>query len=195
MTQTKQRGYSKNSAGQLMTSQVPIVPAQATVGDIQKILFERAGVFETINYIYLTDTVGVLKGVVSIRELFGAPNETPALKLSPKSVVTARVHTDQERVVLLALKHNIKSIPIVDKQGVFLGVVPSDIILNILHSENGDCPQYSVPNIAYHVPNITTSPERTCCLGDAWIPIHSSCSRFSAQKVRGSLLFVVVGFI
>ena len=45
-------------------------------------------------------------------------------------------HLDQERVAILALKHNLKSVPVVDKKNIFLGVVPSDIILEILHSED-----------------------------------------------------------
>jgi len=134
MSQSKQI-YPKNSAGRLMTTQVPIVSANSTVGEIHKILFERADSFNTINYIYLTGTNGILQGVVSIRQLFGVSEKTSALTLSPKSLVTARAHTDQERVALLSLKHNIKSIPVVDKHDIFLGAVPSDTILNILHSE------------------------------------------------------------
>jgi len=136
MTQSKQQAYPKNSAGRLMTTQVPVVPAQATVGDVRKTLFEQSDTFDTLNYIYVTDTEGILRGVVSIRELFSASENTPVLTLSPETLVTARVHTDQERVALLALKHNIKSIPIIDKEGIFLGAVPSDTILNILHSES-----------------------------------------------------------
>jgi magnesium transporter len=53
-----------------------------------------------------------------------------------RDLVTARPHSDRERVALLALKHNLKAIPIVDKDGHFLGVVPSDTILDILHTES-----------------------------------------------------------
>jgi len=136
MPQPRKKVYPKNSAGRLMNTQVPVVSVHATVGDIQKILSEQATSFDTINYIYLTDAQRILKGVVSIRELFGVPGNTPARTLSSKPVVTAHAYTDQERVVLLALKHGIKAVPVVDKQGSFLGVVPSDTILNVLHSEN-----------------------------------------------------------
>jgi len=128
--------YPKNTAGRIMSTQVPVVSAQATVGDIHKIIFNQAATFDTINYIYLTDGKGALQGVVSVRELFSVPERTLALTLSPKSLVTAHAHTDQERVALLALKHGIKAIPVIDKHGVFLGAVPSDTILNVLHSES-----------------------------------------------------------
>jgi magnesium transporter len=38
-------------------------------------------------------------------------------------------------VAYLALKHNIKSVPVVDKENVFLGIVPYDTILKTMHAE------------------------------------------------------------
>jgi len=136
MNHSKQRVYPKNTAGRLMNTRVPVVSANATVGDIQKTLSKQATTFDTINYVYLIGAERALRGVVSVRELFGVSENTRALTLSPKSLVVAHAHTDQEHVVLLALKHGIKAIPVVDKHGSFLGVVPSDTILNVLHSES-----------------------------------------------------------
>jgi magnesium transporter len=53
-----------------------------------------------------------------------------------KTLIKAHPYTDQERVAILALKHNLKAIPVVDKENKFLGVVTSDTILDILHSEH-----------------------------------------------------------
>ena len=50
--------------------------------------------------------------------------------------VTVRTSTDQERVAHLALKYNIKAVPVVSKDHTFLGVVPSDKILEILNREH-----------------------------------------------------------
>lgn len=52
-----------------------------------------------------------------------------------KDLVVAHPHTDRERVAYLALKHNIKAVPIIDKQDCFLGVIPADAIMRILDSE------------------------------------------------------------
>ena len=51
-----------------------------------------------------------------------------------KELIIAHPHTHQETVALLAIRHNLKAIPIVDKEYKLLGAVPSDTILNILHS-------------------------------------------------------------
>lgn len=39
-------------------------------------------------------------------------------------------------MAILALKHNLKAIPVADKDDVFLGAAPSDVILEILQAEN-----------------------------------------------------------
>lgn len=41
-------------------------------------------------------------------------------------------------MAILALKHNLKAVPVVDKDNRFLGVVPSDAIWETLHAENAE---------------------------------------------------------
>jgi magnesium transporter len=50
-------------------------------------------------------------------------------------LVTVRPHADQERVVHLALAHTLKAVPVVDKNGAFLGAVLSDTLLQTLYRE------------------------------------------------------------
>ncbi len=52
-----------------------------------------------------------------------------------KRVIKTHEGTHQEQVALLALRHNLKAIPVVDKESRFLGVVTSDVIMRILDSE------------------------------------------------------------
>lgn len=128
--------YPKHSAGRLMTAAVPVVTTTATVAAAKQILLKNAATYETINYIYLVDAALKLVGVVSLKELFSAPETALVQTLSPAHVVTAHAYTDQERVVLFALKHSLKAVPVVGKAGEFLGVVPSDTILSVLHAES-----------------------------------------------------------
>jgi len=89
-----------------------------------------------LNYIYIIDRERKLAGVLSLKDVFQKSEESKIENLMAKDVIKARPHTDQERVAILALRHNLKSVPVVDKRDIFLGVVPSDVILEILHSEN-----------------------------------------------------------
>jgi len=128
--------YPPESAGRRMIDDVPKAVPEERVSDIRKRLFEKANDFETLNYVYIIDRKGKLAGVLSLKDVFQKPEESKVKELMVKDVIRARPHTDQERVAILALKYNLKSVPVVDKEDIFLGVVPSDVILGILHSEN-----------------------------------------------------------
>lgn len=132
------KNYLPESAGQLMVVDVPTVGENATIADIENLLIQKAANFDTINYVYLVNDSGKLKGIVSIKEIFRSSKTKKLKELSPnlESLITVRTRTDQERVALLAIKHNIKAVPVIDKDSNFLGVVPADVILNILHSES-----------------------------------------------------------
>lgn len=128
--------YPPESAGRRMINNVPKAVPEEKVSDIRKRLFEKAKEFETLNYIYIVDRKEKLVGVLSLKDVFQKPEEAKVKDLMVEDVIKARPYTDQERVAILALRHNLKSIPVVDKENLLLGVVPSDVILEILHSEN-----------------------------------------------------------
>lgn len=128
--------YPPESAGRKIIEQVPLCYQDNTILDVKKMLFERISEIETINYIYVIDKEEKLLGVFSIKEIFRRPENTKVEEIMKENPIKARPNTDQERVAILALENNLKAIPVVDKNDKFLGVVPSDIILDILHLEN-----------------------------------------------------------
>lgn len=134
--QQASKSFPPESAGRLMTAKVPLADSNAIIADIEKMLFEKTKELETINYIYIVDKDKKFKGVISIKDVFLLPKLTPVSEVMIKDFVSVRSRTDQERVALLALRHNLKAIPVVDKENHLLGIIPSDVILNILHNEN-----------------------------------------------------------
>lgn len=121
-----------------MTPRLPVAAPQATMAEIERILLKQAREFDSINYVYLVEDDRRLAGVISIKEVFQADKRTPAASLMVTEMVTVRPHADQERVVHLALVHNIKAVPVVDKNGAFLGAVLSDALLHTLYAETSE---------------------------------------------------------
>ena len=132
----KNKRFSPKTAGSLMTVQVPLVSKERTIEEVQNLLFKKMKSFETVNYIYVVDEKGKLIGVFSIKEVFRKPKNLKVSDIMKKEMVKCRVSTDQEKVAILALKNNLKAIPVIDKENKFLGVIASDTILNVLHQEN-----------------------------------------------------------
>jgi len=132
----KSKNYPIKTAIRKMVKVVPTVPPNWKMVDVRKMLFNQIRKLDTINYIYVVGKDKKLVGVFSIKEVFRREDGAKVDLLMDKNVVSVRPYTDQERIAVLALKNNLKAVPVVDKKGKFLGVVPSDTILNILHSED-----------------------------------------------------------
>ncbi len=119
-----------------MVEEIPLIHPLATIAEVEDFLLKNSRKLETINYIYVIDKDRKLKGALSVKEVFRSPKNTEVAEVMQRELVTVRPHTDEERVALLAIEHRLKEIPVVDSENRFLGVVPSDTILNVLHQES-----------------------------------------------------------
>ncbi|HNP75212.1 MAG TPA: CBS domain-containing protein [bacterium] len=120
---------------QIMTSRVPVVSARATIGEIEKILLKKTRFFDSINYVYVVNQEKMLVGVISIKEIFRRQKGTLVARVMIKNIFSLQPDDSQEEAALIALKRNLKAVPVVDKNGYFLGAVLNDDILRILYRE------------------------------------------------------------
>lgn len=117
-----------------MIDSVPVIHADMSIKEVRAFL--RSKKWDSVNYVYRTDAAGRLTGVCSIKKLIYSKDEESVQEFMKEPRVVVHPHTHQERAALLAVEHNIKAIPVVDTQGVFMGVIPNDEILQILHEEH-----------------------------------------------------------
>jgi len=99
-------------------------------------LIERADEFDTINYIYVVSKKQRLRGVATVKDILTKNPNDKISKVMKKKLVKVRVDETQEKAARLAVKNNIKAIPLVGKNDKFMGVLPSDEIHNILDHES-----------------------------------------------------------
>jgi magnesium transporter len=123
------------TARALATTAVPTATATTTVSDILTQVHSFSGEYETIDYIYVLNDAALL-GVFSLHELFSESPDTQLSTIMIKDVAFVHAHSDQENVAHLALAQNIKAVPVLDGDNSFLGVVTSDVILQILRDEH-----------------------------------------------------------
>lgn len=136
VSRSAQNKYPNESAGRLMIKNVPLASPKENILNVKNMLFQKMKELETINYIYVIDKNRKLAGVFSVKDIFRKAGEIKVKEVMETEIIKVKPHTDQERVAILALRHNLKAIPVVDKENCFLGIVPSDTILKVLHSEN-----------------------------------------------------------
>jgi len=126
----------REAIGHYITHKVPTLSVSSTVNDARELIEYQSSEFSTVNYIYVLSKHGKLAGLLSIREVF-SKNPTARLKdVMVKDLIVAHPKTDKEKVARLAIKHNIKAIPITDEHEYFLGVVSNDVILVIIDQES-----------------------------------------------------------
>jgi len=154
--------YRKHEAGAHLITTVPTALHTSTASDIWQTVRRNIKQYSSINYVYLLDEKNILKQVVSLRELLQHEGHDPIEVPVTEKLITVRPHTDQERVAHIALHHNLKAVPVVDADHVFLGIIPSDTILRILDAEHqedllrmsgvsGSSLQTESHGVAYHI--------------------------------------------
>lgn len=128
--------YKIKKVRQRLSRNVPVVGLETTAGEVVNLLQKKATDFETIVYIYVIDSENRLVGVASIKEVLMQNPKAPIEGFMQKNLVTVQENSHQEKAAMLAIQHNIKAVPVVDKEMKFLGFISPDTILNILHEEH-----------------------------------------------------------
>lgn len=115
---------------------VPTAFPEQTVREVLTKL-RRKREWDFTYYIYIVDKNNTLKGVISLNKLIRSDSDIKMQEIMSVNLVTVHPSTDQEHVAILAIKNNIRAVPVVSKKtGEFLGVVGDDRILRILHQEH-----------------------------------------------------------
>ncbi len=132
----KEEFFSTHLVGHDILTEIPVFNQDTTVSKAQNELVEKSKEWKNINYIYLTNNKHKLVGVLSIKELFQAAKRKKLKSVATKELVTARPYTHKERASMLAIRSNLKQVPIVSKTGRLLGVFGSDQVVQTLHQAN-----------------------------------------------------------
>ncbi|GIK83689.1 MAG: hypothetical protein BroJett025_03110 [Patescibacteria group bacterium] len=128
--------YSLNSVGREITTKVPIALPGQSISSVSSKLHEFAETSTSINYIYVVDEEKNLHGVLSVKELLRDETHTLIKEIMTKNLVVTHVQVNRKRAAHLAIKHNIKAVPVLDENKKFVGVLTSDKILAILYEEH-----------------------------------------------------------
>lgn len=127
---------SANILNRLIVRNVPLARESTLVGEIEDNLRAPNNNFKTINYVYVLDAEKKLVGVFSLRELFQLEHSEAIGKHMLQEVLSVGPKTSPSKVAQFALRHGLKAVPVVTVDGVFLGIVPYNAILQILNQEH-----------------------------------------------------------
>ncbi|WP_425462060.1 magnesium transporter [Mesobacillus subterraneus] len=130
--------YEEYTAGSIMTTEFIAISANQTVRSAMYILKKEAPQAETIYYIFVIDEVKRLAGVISLRDLIVADDETMIGEIMNDRVVSVSVGEDQEEVARMMRDYNFLALPVVDFQNHLLGIITVDDIIDVMEEEASD---------------------------------------------------------
>ncbi|RPE12239.1 magnesium transporter [Chitinophaga lutea] len=129
-------GYPENSVGRIMTPDYIAAKAHWTVAQVLQHIRMYGRDSETIDVIYIIDNEGKLLDDFRIREFLLVSPDTPVESLMDDRFVALHVNDEQEEAIQVFRLENRVALPVLDNQGVMLGIVTIDDMLWIANEEH-----------------------------------------------------------
>lgn len=127
--------YPENSAGSLMTVEFVHLYENMTAGKAMQII-RRIGLDkETIYTCYVIDEQKRLVGVVPLRTLLLAEEDSKVSELMEEDVIFVTTQDDQEEAAALFRKYSFMSLPVVDGIQRLVGIITVDDIVDVIDEE------------------------------------------------------------
>lgn len=128
--------YPKDSVGRLMTPEYIAIKSDFSVESAFKHIRKYGKDSETLNIIYIVDNKGKLIDDISIKELILADPNQHVEELIDNRFVALHATDDQETAVEKFKKHDRVALPVVSVEGILLGIVTFDDILDVVEEES-----------------------------------------------------------
>lgn len=128
-------GYPAESVGRLMTPDYVAVRPEWTIEQALAHIRAKGKDSETINVVYVVDQEWRLLDDIELRRLILAAPGTRVEEIMDHAFVTVPARADREEAVLLMLRYDLIALPVVDSDGVLLGIVTVDDILDVAEEE------------------------------------------------------------
>lgn len=124
--------HADESAGGLMTSEFLALRRRMTAAEALQAVHDWRPETEAVYYLFVVDGVGRLRGVVGLRALVVADPTTLVSEIMDPEVLSVPVGTDEEECAELMSRYDLLALPVVDANGVLLGVVTIDDVVDVL---------------------------------------------------------------
>ena len=128
-------GYPEESVGRLMTPDYIRIYAEWTCEQALTHIRKYGRDSEVFNILYVTDPAGKLVDIVRTRRLIMTAPDTVIEDMLNYNCVSISAHADRELAVERIQRYDINALPVVDADGVLLGIVTVDDIFDVAEEE------------------------------------------------------------
>ena len=127
--------YPENSAGSIMTAEFvdlkKYMNVKESIARIRRIGADK----ETIYTCFVTGADRKLEGVVTVKRLLLSNDDSSIEDIMDTNIIFASTTDDQEEVSGLFSDYDLLAIPVVDKEGLLVGIVTVDDVIDVIEQE------------------------------------------------------------
>ncbi|MEZ4857535.1 MAG: magnesium transporter [Flavobacteriaceae bacterium] len=127
--------YDEDTAGGLMAKELVKVKETWTTAGCVREMRRQAENVTRVHSIYVVDKEGRLKGRLSLKDLLTAPEKARISDVYIPKVDFVTVHTEGEEVARIMQRYDLEAIPVVDDEGILVGRVTIDDIVDFIKDE------------------------------------------------------------
>jgi len=128
-------GYPEDSVGRLMTPDFIAVHEDWTVQQVLDYVREHGRDSETLNFVYVVDDRGKLIDDVRMREFLLRPLTAKVSDIRDQTFGALNVTDSQQDALNVFRKYDRAALPVVDSNGVVVGIVTADDMLDVAEEE------------------------------------------------------------
>lgn len=127
--------YPDGSAGSVMTAEFLSLKESFTVKEAVEHIRGTGIDKETVYVAYITDGRSMLRGIVSLRDLLFASEDTRIGDIMETDIISAGTLEHREAVAEIISRYDLLALPIVDNEGRLVGIVTVDDAVDVLKEE------------------------------------------------------------
>ncbi|HHV15602.1 MAG TPA: magnesium transporter [Gelria sp.] len=128
-------GYPEESVGRLMTPEYVAVKPQWTIQEAINHIRLKARNSETLHTIYVTDKSWTLLDSLELSRFVLANPEDKVENIMDNSFISLSAFDDRELAVKVMQKYDVFALPVVDSDGILLGLVTFDDVMDVAEEE------------------------------------------------------------
>jgi Mg/Co/Ni transporter MgtE len=127
--------FHESSAGGLMSTDYVAIPSTADVHAARYVIGGIPDLPENFNTIFLVDDGGKYVGSVPLSKLVVAAGSEKLTDLKSEPLLSVPSAAPEDEVVGIIDKYNLLTLPVVDEEGVLIGVVTVDDVVSLLRKK------------------------------------------------------------
>ncbi len=127
--------YDEDSAGGIMTTAFVSVLENSTAGNAIDDIRQQAEEIDDFYQVYVIKNSGGLAGILPLQRLVRAPAAQRVQEIMEPAQARVTPQQDQEEVARLMARYNMASIPVVDGNGVMVGRITFDDVIDVVEAE------------------------------------------------------------